>query len=148
MHVGEGITGWVAQHQQPVALSSHAAEDPRFKRVPVIVEDTYEAFLSFPVVSLGRTVAVINLHHRDRHEHSAAEMEALTFIAEQVGGAIDKTLLADENRRLAELDRKLELERAALEREVTRRTVELELAKEKAEEATRLKRPVPGEHEP
>src|ERR1700686_761749 len=42
MKVGEGVTGWVAEHQSPVALSSKAAEDPRFKFFPALVEDTYE----------------------------------------------------------------------------------------------------------
>ena len=31
MKMGEGVTGWVAEHQSPVALSSKAAADPRFK---------------------------------------------------------------------------------------------------------------------
>jgi len=31
VRMGEGVTGWVAEHQAPVALSSHASEDPRFK---------------------------------------------------------------------------------------------------------------------
>jgi len=29
--MGEGVTGWVAEHQSPVALSSKAASDPRSK---------------------------------------------------------------------------------------------------------------------
>src|SRR5277367_1336387 len=32
--MGEGVTGWVAQHQSPVALSSKASADPRFKIFP------------------------------------------------------------------------------------------------------------------
>src|SRR5882757_435962 len=43
--MGEGVTGWVAEHQSPVALSSKAAADPRSKIFPTLVEDTYEAFL-------------------------------------------------------------------------------------------------------
>src|SRR5580704_8622474 len=31
MKMGEGVTGWVAEHQSCVALSSNAAEDTRFK---------------------------------------------------------------------------------------------------------------------
>ena len=29
--VGQGITGWVAEHRQPVAVASHAFQDPRFQ---------------------------------------------------------------------------------------------------------------------
>src|SRR5215470_12476729 len=32
MKVGEGVTGWVAEHKSVVALSSKAAADARFKR--------------------------------------------------------------------------------------------------------------------
>src|SRR5271170_6073196 len=28
LRVGEGITGWVAENQEPVAVSEHAAHDP------------------------------------------------------------------------------------------------------------------------
>src|ERR1700680_1378838 len=56
MKLGEGITGWVAEHQTPVALSSRASDDPRFRSFPLLVEDTYEAFLSVPLVSKTSTV--------------------------------------------------------------------------------------------
>src|SRR5208283_861352 len=32
MQMGEGITGWVAEHKSVVALPSNAASDPRFAR--------------------------------------------------------------------------------------------------------------------
>ena len=48
---GEGVTGWVAEHQTPVALGSRAFVDSRFKNVSALVEDTYEAFLSVPVTN-------------------------------------------------------------------------------------------------
>ena len=31
LNVGEGITGWVAEHREPVAVSKHASKDPRFQ---------------------------------------------------------------------------------------------------------------------
>ena len=99
---GEGVTGWVAQHMSPVALSSNAAADPRFKMFPALVEDTYEAFLSVPVISGGRAIGVINAQHRDQHVHSTEEIATLQFIGEQMGNAIAKSLLEEENARLAE----------------------------------------------
>src|SRR5271156_2342436 len=53
MKMGEGVTGWVAEHKSVVALSSNAADDARFKRFQVLIEDTYEAFLSVPLISSG-----------------------------------------------------------------------------------------------
>ena len=40
MKMGEGVTGWVAEHQSPVALSSNATSDSRFKLFPALIEDT------------------------------------------------------------------------------------------------------------
>jgi uroporphyrinogen-III synthase len=102
MKMGEGVTGWVAEHQSPVALSSKAASDPRFKMFPALVEDTYEAFLSVPVVNSGKAIGVINVHHRERHTHTAEEISTIQFIGEQMGAAIGKSLLEEENARLAE----------------------------------------------
>ena len=31
LRVGQGITGWVAEHHEPVAISEKAAQDPRFQ---------------------------------------------------------------------------------------------------------------------
>src|SRR6201997_2693312 len=31
LRVGQGITGWVAEHQEPVAIAEKAALDPRFQ---------------------------------------------------------------------------------------------------------------------
>ena len=31
LRVGQGITGWVAEHREPVAVSEHASKDPPFQ---------------------------------------------------------------------------------------------------------------------
>jgi uroporphyrinogen-III synthase len=112
MKMGEGVTGWVAEHQSPVALSSKAADDPRSKIFPALVEDTYEAFLSVPLVNKGKAIGIINIHHRDKHEHTPEEIATISFIGEQMGSAIAKSLLEEENVRLteetAEMKRQLE----------------------------------------
>lgn len=102
LKIGEGITGWVAEHKSVVALPSNAAADARFKRFQTLVEDTYQAFLSVPIVSGGELIGVINVHHRDSHQHSSEEISTLIFIGEQLGVTISKSLLAEENTRLLE----------------------------------------------
>jgi len=102
MKMGEGLTGWVAEHKSVVALSSQASRDQRFKRFQALVEDTYEAFLSVPLVTGGDVIGVINVHHRQAYHHSSDEIALLTFIGEQMGGAIAKSFLAEENARLLE----------------------------------------------
>ncbi len=110
--VGEGITGWVAEHRSVVALSTQAFDDARFKRFPILVEDTYSAFLSVPLVSSGELIGVINVHHRDVHNHSKDEISLVSFMGEQMGTAIGKAKLLEQN---AKLQRMLE-ERKVVER--------------------------------
>ncbi len=99
-----------------MALSSNASADPRFKGFPALVEDTYQAFLSVPVINKGGVIGVINVHHRDTHAHSAEEMATLQFIGEQMGSAIAKSLLEEDNARLAaeteDMKRQLETRKA------------------------------------
>jgi uroporphyrinogen-III synthase len=102
MKMGEGVTGWVAEHKSVVALAEDAASDSRFKRFQALIEDTYEAFLSVPLITGGEVSGVINVHHRERHEHTAEEISLATFIGEQMGGAIAKAMLAEQNLRLYE----------------------------------------------
>jgi signal transduction protein with GAF and PtsI domain len=102
LKIGEGITGWVAEHKSVVALSSNAASDARFKRFNTLIEDTYQAFLSVPIVCGGELIGVINVHHRDTRNHSSEEIGTLIFIGEQLGVTISKSLLEEENARLLE----------------------------------------------
>ena len=95
LKMGEGITGWVAQHKSVVALGSHAAADARFKRFQALPEDTYEAFLSVPLISNGELIGVINVHHKNKHAHRPDEIALVSFIGEQMGGAIAKSKLAE-----------------------------------------------------
>ncbi len=112
LKVGEGITGWVVEHHSVVALPENASLDRRFKRFQGLIEDTYQAFLSVPLVTGGDVIGVINVHHREPHHHTPDEISLLTFIGEQMGGAITKSFLAEENARLheetAEMRRQLE----------------------------------------
>ena len=95
MKMGEGVTGWVAQHKSVVALSSDAASDARFKAFQKLPEDTYQAFLSVPLVSEGELIGVINIHHERPHQHTQDEVALVTFLGEQMGGAIGKSRLAE-----------------------------------------------------
>jgi uroporphyrinogen-III synthase len=39
MQIGQGVTGWVAKHRQPVSIASDASNDPRFQTFKNIPED-------------------------------------------------------------------------------------------------------------
>ena len=102
MRVGQGITGWVAEHKRPVAVGSHAFEDPRFQTFNELPEDRYEAFLSVPVLSRGKLVGVINLQHRQPREHSRQDIQLISTIGFLVGAEIEMARLEVENTQLSE----------------------------------------------
>jgi uroporphyrinogen-III synthase len=83
--MNEGLTGWVAREKRLLAISREAFRDPRFKFFSDLPEDTYEAFLSAPVISRRGVEGVINVQHRDPHAHTGIEMELLTSVGEQLG---------------------------------------------------------------
>lgn len=150
MKMGEGVTGWVAEHKSVVALPSNAASDRRFKRFQALIEDTYEAFLSVPLVSSGEVIGVVNVHHRAPHNHTPDEVALLTFIGEQMGSAITKSFLAEENAKLLEatqeMKRQLET-RKLVERAKGILQTKFKLTEEEAylrlrNESRRLRRPM------
>jgi signal transduction protein with GAF and PtsI domain len=85
LRLNEGLTGWVARERKLLAISREAYHDQRFKAFGELPEDTFEAFLSAPVISRNRVVGVINVQHRVPHQHTGSEMEVLTTVGEQVG---------------------------------------------------------------
>jgi uroporphyrinogen-III synthase len=100
--IGEGVTGWVAQHREPVAISSHASEDPRFSFFANLPEDRFEAILSTPILCANRVVGVINLQHRESYTHSDLQIRLLSTIGVLVGAEIERARLAAENSELTD----------------------------------------------
>ena len=89
LRVGEGITGWVAEHHEPVAISEKAAQDPRFQFFHELPEDSYEAFLAVPLKCRGRVVGTINLQHIRPHVYKRKEIRMISAIGFLVGAEIE-----------------------------------------------------------
>jgi uroporphyrinogen-III synthase len=102
LRVGQGITGWVAEHRQPVAVSSHAFQDSRFQFFNELPEDRYEAFLSVPILRRNKLVGVINVQHRQPHDHTQREIQLISTIGFLVGAEIEMARLEEENSQLSE----------------------------------------------
>jgi uroporphyrinogen-III synthase len=150
IRMGEGITGWVAQHKSVVALPQNASADKRFIRLPGLVEDTYDAFCSVPLISGGEVIGVINVHHREAHDYGAEEISLLSFVGEQMGGALTRARLENLNARLQEetqeMKRQLET-RKLVERAKGILQFKFQLSEEEAylrlrNESRRLRRPM------
>ena len=88
LRLDEGLTGWVARERRVLAISGEAYHDPRFKFFRDLPEDTYEAFLSTPIIARNRVVGVINVQHRQSHAHSGDEIEMISTVGELVGGLV------------------------------------------------------------
>jgi signal transduction protein with GAF and PtsI domain len=102
LRVGQGITGWVAEHHEPVAISEKAAQDPRFQFFHELPEDSYEAFLSVPLMCRGRVVGAINLQHRRSHIHKQREIRLISAIGFLVGAEIELARMEEVNSNLAD----------------------------------------------
>jgi signal transduction protein with GAF and PtsI domain len=102
LHVGEGITGWVAEHREPVSIPEKASQDPRFQFFNELPEDSYEAFLSVPLMCRGRVVGVINLQHRQHHVYRRREIRMISAIGFLVGSEIELARLEEANSSLSE----------------------------------------------
>src|SRR3954447_8004667 len=102
LRLGQGITGWVAAHREPVAIPEKAAQDPRFQFFHELPEDSYEAFLSVPLMCRGRVVGVVNLQHRQHHVYRRREIRMISTIGYLVGAEIELARLEEANSTLAD----------------------------------------------
>ena len=99
LKLGEGITGWVAEHREPATVPQNAMRDPRFKFFNDLPEDRFEAFLSVPLMSRGRLVGVINLQNRKAHQYTKREISMISTVCTLAGAEIEMARLQDEERR-------------------------------------------------
>ncbi|GGA61368.1 hypothetical protein GCM10011507_11080 [Edaphobacter acidisoli] len=107
--LGQGVTGWSAEHREPVAIASNASNDPRFKAFKNLPEDHFEAILCTPILCASKIVGVINLQHRLSYQHTPNEIRLLSTIGYLVGAEIERARLESEN---AQLMGKLETRKA------------------------------------
>jgi uroporphyrinogen-III synthase len=111
--LGQGITGWVGWHREPVAIPEKALKDPRFQRFKNLPEDTFEAFLSVPILCRGKLIGVINLQHRKPYYHTEQEVRLLTAAGYLVGAELERARLETENTQLSDrLESRKHIERA------------------------------------
>lgn len=144
MDVGQGVTGWVAEHKQTVALPSRAWTDPRFAKFGSLPEDRFEAFLAVPILCRGKLVGAINMQHREVHHHSKREIRLITMIGYLVGAEVELARMEFEQRQLSEqLEARKVMERAKgiLQRElgVDEETAYLTLQKQSRQKRRPLK---------
>lgn len=119
MKLGEGVTGWVAQHRQPLVVPT-VREERRFKWIPGVDEERFVSMLSVPVLAGPRRVGVLNVQTIQPRAFTQPDIDFLSAIAAQVAGIIERS----------ELQRRLEqqLRESELSHEIHARFTELALA--------------------
>jgi signal transduction protein with GAF and PtsI domain len=111
--LSQGITGWVALHQRPVAVERNAFDDPRFQTFHQFPEDRFEAFLSIPILSRGKVAGVINVQQREPYIFSQREIRLIATAGFLVGAEIEMARLESANSQLYEqLNTRKAVERA------------------------------------
>jgi two-component sensor histidine kinase len=101
--LGEGLTGWAAQHGQAVAVRE-AQADPRFKFLPETREQKLHSLLAVPLVNRERVIGAMNVQTAAPRDFTADEIELLSLIGDLAAGVLDRAILYDRmNRQIVEL---------------------------------------------
>src|SRR5437879_7085262 len=94
MALGEGITGWVGMHLQPVILKEAALNDPRFRYFPELEEEKFQSTMTVPILAKDRhLIGVITLHTVAPYEFLEQHQTFLINTAALVAGAIENAQL-------------------------------------------------------
>ncbi|MCH8274919.1 MAG: GAF domain-containing protein [Armatimonadetes bacterium] len=86
--LGQGLTGWAAEHRRPVAIRREPWNDPRFLDYPGLDERSFQSLLCVPLISNGELLGVVNVRTRRPYGYTDSEANVLSQIAEQVARAI------------------------------------------------------------
>jgi diguanylate cyclase (GGDEF)-like protein len=119
--IGEGVTGWVAQHRSP-ALIDDATADPR----PVTIagtDEVAESMLAVPMIHDDQLIGVITLSKLGLYQFDQDTLRLLMIIADQAATAFAETDLMNEAKRLAAELRQLLDMSSALSRSLDPRQV-------------------------
>src|SRR6266700_3408885 len=100
MALGEGITGWVGMHLQPVILKEAAMNDPRFRYFPELEEEKFQSTMTVPIIAKdSHLTGVITLHTTAPYEFSEQHQTFLINTAALVAGAIENAQLYENTQR-------------------------------------------------
>ncbi|MBI4316152.1 MAG: GAF domain-containing protein, partial [Chloroflexi bacterium] len=100
IRLGEGISGRAAAERKPVVLD--VGDYPTERLAPVIIQAGFQTLASTPLLSAGELVGALNVGTRRARAFPPEEIELLTSIGQQLGGAVANARLHQETRQRAE----------------------------------------------
>jgi signal transduction histidine kinase len=92
--IGQGISGWVAGHREPVVISHDKEADPRYMPFETLRGRDFTSMVSVPMeTEPGGLVGVLNVHTVRRREFTARDVELLVVIGRLIAGALHQARL-------------------------------------------------------
>lgn len=98
--LGEGITGWVGMHLEPVIVKEAAMNDPRFRYFPELEEEKFQSTMTVPITGKDRhLIGVITLHTVAPYEFTEQHQTFVINTAALVASAIENAQLYQNTQR-------------------------------------------------
>ncbi|MHA3023510.1 GAF domain-containing sensor histidine kinase [Mycobacterium sp. BMJ-28] len=92
--LGEGVSGWVASHREPVVIIADKEADPRYRPFETLRGSDFTSMVSVPMeTDPGGLVGVLNVHTVARREFGARDVELLLVIGRLIAGAMHQARL-------------------------------------------------------
>src|SRR6476660_9621277 len=92
--LGQGISGWVASHREPVVISHDKEADPRYMPFESLRGKDFTSMVSVPMeTDPGGLVGVLNVHTVERREFTERDVELLLVIGRLIAGALHQARL-------------------------------------------------------
>jgi len=92
--LGEGVSGWVASHRQPVVITQDKESDPRYRPFESLRGSDFTSMVSVPMeTDPAGLVGVLNVHTVTRREFTGRDVELLLMIGRLIAGAMHQARL-------------------------------------------------------
>ncbi|WP_199177969.1 GAF domain-containing sensor histidine kinase [Mycobacterium hubeiense] len=92
--LGQGISGWVASHREPVVITEDKESDPRYMPFQSLRGSDFTSMVSVPMeTDPGGLVGVLNVHTVARREFTERDVELLLVIGRLIAGALHQARL-------------------------------------------------------
>ncbi|MET0758244.1 MAG: GAF domain-containing sensor histidine kinase [Mycobacterium sp.] len=92
--LGQGLSGWVASHREPVVISDDKESDPRYMPFQSLRGSDFTSMVSVPMeTDPGGLVGVLNVHTVERREFTERDVEQLLVIGRLIAGALHQARL-------------------------------------------------------
>ena len=92
--LGQGISGWVASHHEPVVISNDKESDPRYLPFESLRGRDFTSMVSVPMeTDPGGLVGVLNVHTVAQREFDDRDVELLLVIGRLIAGAMHQARL-------------------------------------------------------